>query len=67
VIGKKYNNTTDFYTSPSQSSFIGILLVTYPTENYSFWPISDILYKWVSLPYNIIPLLHTDHWMSKLE
>lgn len=64
IIGKEYEERTDFFKIPCSSSMLDIYIVDKLSER-KWWPISDICQKLVRLPhaqtnYIVFPLLHTD-------
>lgn len=64
VIGKRFLNPTDFFATPLQSmTGLGIIMTDQDTEEQEeTFPINQINYKYVCLPYEskfvLIPLLH---------
>lgn len=62
VICKKFVNPRDFFVEPCPSSALGIFLVDGVSEDEHLFQTSDILFKFVRLPYLefsiLIPMLH---------
>lgn len=75
VIGKPYIDKTNLYEIPCPSSLLNCYAVTYLAQNNEVWPISDIEYKCLALPWNlngnsclaVFPLLHSDCKVNYLE
>lgn len=61
IIGRKFENIKDFFTTPCKSSDIGIYEV-YNLSTMNFWPITDVEMKYVPLmqenKFIVFPLLH---------
>lgn len=64
IIGLKYNSMTDLYTKRCLSSIIVIYTVDDLSENYSYWPISEVYQKLLRVRFGtgfvVMPLLHTN-------
>lgn len=62
VIGRRFINYEDFFEHPIKSSDLNIFLVSKESVNYEVFPVDEIKFKFVHLPYYdsfvLIPLLH---------
>lgn len=62
ILGRRFLNYEDFFEHPLKSSALNIFLVREEAVNYELFPINEIKFKFVHLPYNesfvLIPLLH---------
>lgn len=68
ILGKAYLNKVNLYETPCQSSLLNCYIATGLAQNISIWPISDVQYKCITLPWNyngnngfaVFPILHSD-------
>lgn len=69
ILGKQFIDYYDIYQTPCKSSTIDCYLVKNLSLNIEIWPIKNIKYKCLALPWNhdgcenmlaIFPLLHSD-------
>jgi len=68
ILGKPYLNKMNLYEVPCQSSLLNCYIVTHLAQNISVWPVSDVQYKCMTLPWNyngnngfaVFPILHSD-------
>lgn len=62
VIAKQFQNARDVFAEPVPSSTLGIYMVDCVSDEEHVFPISDIAFKFVKLPYHeffiLIPILH---------
>lgn len=52
VVGKSYIDKSNLYEMPCQSSLLNCYAVTCLAQNSEVWPISEIEYKCLTLPWN---------------